>query len=294
MGWRTLGLPSDPFAGCWDRLDRARTHRAEALEAWSSFLDEDPYDSRLVIDSSGSATLSIIQSKPPPRLIALAVGEYFYQVRAALDNLVFTVAAFDSGQYPPPKAATIQFPACASEAAWNAGVFRLEALSERHRSWLYEIQPFHSHSLPSDRTVLHVVNDLARRDRHRELHVAAAHATEVQPIVNAPSADAVFWKDVPPRVQLDDEETAIAEFSVVPYAPGDTVEANPNLMIDLEVVELAALRSDEGGTWLDLPLGERFLVIEFFMEGFIGRFERDLVGHTRAKGLRDEADLGTA
>lgn len=284
------GMSPDPFEGCWRRIERARAHRKEAAAEWNAWIGEDAYDSRLEIDDKGHGTLWIEQLSPLPPTMAIAFGEYFYQLRAALDNCIYTVACFDSKQSPPPGEGVIQFPIYETEAGWISNQYRIKPLTEKHRTWLHSIQPYLRKDIDPEETIFALVNNLARKDRHRQLQVVGAYATETSPLVDAPEGSSVLVEMMPASIPLE-RETVIARFQVIPYAKGDKVEANPNLYIEPELMEWPRVRSPQR-EWLEWGLDVRLrFLIEPMIEATVGRFERDLIGYTRAKYLRDEAEI---
>lgn len=108
-------------------------------------------------------------------------------------------------------------------------------------------------------------------------------------MVSAPQGTAAFFEEVEP-ITFVEGDAVIARFQIVPAVPRDEVEANPNLALDIEIAEFA-FRRPKGAKWLWLPLGNRLLGMDAFIEATIGRFERDCVGFTRSKYVADEIDL---
>jgi hypothetical protein len=278
----------DPFEGSWCRFDRAATHRKAATTEWNAFLGNDPYDFTLNVDSEGNATLYVEQMIRVPPIVGVLMGEYFQNLRTALDYVVYDVAVHDSRQDPPPNEGRLQFPIYATAAEWKRNQNRLAPLSETHRAWLKDIQPcFRSDQRPQW-DALYWLNELARLDRHRQLHVVGGYITESSPVVYAPKATGIFFEDVDPYVFFEGY-AEIARFTVAPYEVGDVVEANPQTAIDIEIRELARLRPDNV-TWLEWPIRFRFLIIEALVDAIIGRFEKDCTGSTRSKFLKENID----
>jgi hypothetical protein len=161
----------EAFDGVWDRMRRAKAHREAASEAWSTWLtDYEPYGPWLDIDDDGNGTLSIRQFSPPPSVLAIELGEWLYNLRAALDYTVYAVAIFDTKSDPPPNESVLQWPICESELSFRQNSYRIKPLSEKHRAWIEEAQPYASGSEPTH-AAIYWVNHLARIDRHRQLQV---------------------------------------------------------------------------------------------------------------------------
>lgn len=278
-----------PFEGCWQRINRAATHRQTAVSEWNAFLDSEPYDSGFNIDENGKGTLWIEAIDPIPPIIAVLFGEWVYNMRVALDYALYETAIFDSGgQDPPPGAGTLQFPICSTVEEWRHRQDRLKPLSEKHRSWIEMVQPYRGTFGPEG-TILYWLNDLARKDRHRALHVVGAYITEAEPEIYAPKATLTLYEGVDVPVLLNRKEV-VARFEVFPYAPGDQIEANPQAAIDAEITEFTRRRGDV--EWLHLPLGQRLSDMDMFIEAIVARLEYDCTGHTRSTlPLEDGPDV---
>lgn len=284
-------MTTNPFEGCWGRLERAATHREAASAEWNAFLDHEPYDFRLDVDDEGNGTLWLVQLEPVPPILGVLFGEYLYNLRAALDYCIYDVAVCDSKQDPPPGEGTLQFPIFSDEASFRRNEYRIKALSERHRKWVESVQPYRGDDGrgPEYRS-LYWLNELGRRDRHRQLHVVGAYVSESAPMVRSSrSPVGVFFQDVDPYTFVEGE-AVIARFLVEPFAPDDQVEANPNTALDVEILEIARQRPEDC-EWLFFPLGKRLLLIESFVDAIVGRFERDCTGHTRSKFVAKETEI---
>src|SRR6266571_3971800 len=108
-------MPFLEFVGCWQRIERAEAHRKAFAEAWNSFCDDVPYSPNLHIEDDGTGSISIIPRYDSlPVAFALDLGEFLYQLRAALDGAVYGAAIRESGQNPPPDEKRLEFPVCSS------------------------------------------------------------------------------------------------------------------------------------------------------------------------------------
>jgi hypothetical protein len=268
-----------PFEGSWHRVDRATAHRDAAVTDWNAFLaeDEDPFDFTLKGDDQGHFTLSVYQAAPIPPLIAIRLGEWLYNLRTALDYCVYDVAVCDTGQNPPPDDGKLLFPIQGSAAAFREKAYQIKPLSKQHRGWIETVQPYQGGD--PERTALFWLNELARIDRHRALHVVGGYIAASTPTIEAPAATTVLFEEVP-FVPFIDGETVIARFQVIPYRPGDKVYANPHTGIHPELAEWASRRLPRLGLGY-LTFDERLLHIETIVKVIIGQFERDCLGHTR-------------
>jgi hypothetical protein len=98
------------FEDCWARLDRAVEHLNQFGEEWAAFLKQHPYEVSVRVDDDGRGTVSISRHQPIPRRLSLLIGEFLYELRAALDNCLHEVAVRHGGQNPPRGEGMLQFP----------------------------------------------------------------------------------------------------------------------------------------------------------------------------------------
>jgi hypothetical protein len=276
-----------PFEGSWYRIERAATHRQAAISKWNAFLNREPFDARVSVDDDGRGWIWIQQLERVPPSIGVLFGEYFYNLRTSLDYCLYDVAVNDSRQNPPPKASRLQFPIYSSEAAYDANRDRIEPLSPKHHEWLGDLQPFGNVNGPRG-DALYWLNELARLDRHRQLHVIGAYVAESAPEIYAPGATSIVFEAMPSDIFVEGD-TELCRFRLDPYSPGDPVEANPQTGLDIEIAEMVRQRP-AGADWLFWPLPRRLFLIETFVDALVGRFERSCTGWTRSKYVTDEAD----
>jgi hypothetical protein len=156
------------------RLQRAEEHYRDFGRTWSAYLESRPH--RLIIDTEGDrATVRVVRTEPIPPDLALSLGEFLYQLRAALDNCLYAVAMIDSGLDTPPNATALEWPICVDATAWAKSTWRRDGLSAPIRAALEAIQPYQAER--PDLNCLRILNDLARIDRHRALHLVAMYGS---------------------------------------------------------------------------------------------------------------------
>lgn len=282
----------DPFKGCWDRFDRAVTHRDAAMKLWSDFLGNgDAYDVRLYVQPEGEGvgrgTLRCWPSEEMPTSeLAILFGEYFYNLRAALDYAVYATAIIDNGwRNPPPGEHILQYPVCDTPASWRKNAYHVGPLSEKHRTWIESVQPYVGTDDPTERGI-YWLNHLARLDRHRALRVIGAYVSESTPTVRVKAPVVVTFDEIDRHVFVDSYDGgAIASFTIAPWQEGDEVEANPNAALDIDLEDFALGRPRDKPTWLRLPMEIRLFLIESVIHTEVGRLEYDCTRRTRAKFL---------
>jgi len=100
---------------------------------------------------------------PMPVRLSVLFGEWLYELRAALDGIVYYLAVRDSGQSPPPAERGIYFPVFVDAAKYDDPNHRgrLKALSDETFALLRHVQPFNAE--PDHRSnMLWWIEELAR------------------------------------------------------------------------------------------------------------------------------------
>jgi hypothetical protein len=235
--------------------------------------------------------------EPPPLVLAIALGEYFYNLRAALDGAVYDAAVADTGKEPPPKPERLQFPVAVTREMFRRSLAQIEPLSIDNKRLIEASQPYRG---PEPRgTALYWVNEMARKDRHRHLHLLGAWLLEANIAVDAPAASRVVFEHLDPRGFVRDS-AVVGRFRITPYSPGDSVRANPNASLDFEIEQFVS-RSETVG-WLRLPMARRLAMIEVStVSPTIAALEFVSAGHVRTgeavtsnemvKGLAERSDF---
>jgi hypothetical protein len=152
--------------------------------AWNAYLEPHPFDFDLVRESDTTFFLRCEQYETVPLLLPALSGEWLYNLRSALDYLIWAAAAHASGSVPPPNEGGLQYPIYEEQAAWDRNRWRLKALAPHHVEMLEMMQPFRS---DPDANYLGWINRLARIDRHRRLTSWTARVAEANPVLAIPS-----------------------------------------------------------------------------------------------------------
>lgn len=92
------------------RLDRATELYEQFWQVWANYLEQRPHRLTMDIDPDGSTRIRVERLTPIPLRLPLLLGEYLYELRAALDNCLYTVAVIDSEQSPPLNAELLEWP----------------------------------------------------------------------------------------------------------------------------------------------------------------------------------------
>jgi hypothetical protein len=247
-------------------------------EVWNAYIDGEPFTVSLEGEGEGVYVLRLNQDEPPPSGLAIATGEWLYNVRSALDYLIWATASHVTGQIPPPDEAQLQYPIYDTEDAWNRNLYRLKHLAEHHRAMLRTMQPFNS---DLDANYLGWINRLARIDRHRHLNHMTTYLAEIEPVIAVPDgcSATLQWGE---RV-LSEARADVARIVVTPWRPGMDVQVNPRFGVDPEIAAWSDSRF-----WKRVPYSRRFQMLQLFVAAEIAVYEYDCVGSSRgADSLTD-------
>lgn len=247
-------------------------------EVWNDYLASHPFTPSLIGEGDGVYILRVWEDVPPPPELAVATGEWLYNIRSALDYIVWATAAHEAEAIPPPDEQHLQYPIYDTEKAWTRNLYRLRNLAERHREMLRIMQPFNSNL---DANYLGWINRLARIDRHRHLNHMTAYVAQVEPVFSFPEgcAPTLQWGE---RV-LREGKADVARIVVTPWHEEMDVQVNPRIGIDPEIEAWSGSEF-----WRRIKFPERLRLIEIFVAGEIATYEYDCTGTSRkADALSD-------
>lgn len=187
------------------RHDRAAGKRREFGECWANYISVHPWD--IDVRNVDPCTLEIlaVMRQPAPVELALIFSEWLAALRAALDNALYALAAATSGQNPPPQAERIQYPICSTPEEFKKQARRLSTLPQHVVDALEKSQPYQSPYGPES-NLTYWIHELARKDRHRSLHVGLGrvdrHRIRVAP---PPGVTIQFDQTVKPYSHIEGE-----------------------------------------------------------------------------------------
>jgi hypothetical protein len=276
------------------RLERAEVHHREFGRIWHDFLtggetvevdesrvleaaaiEHEPYVSQVTVYPDGEGVIEVEAVDFPGDELALELGEFLYQLRAALDSLIYETAIHVSGQDPPPNAENLEFPIRRSKAGFDNAADKIAPLAEHHRVWIEDMQPYHTkyetEGLELTANALDAINDLARKDRHRGLRVVASWGANKNPQLDLPAGCSLEWLHVTDDGLLE-RESEVARFKIRNWTPGLQMQANPNFTIDVTVEDAQPPADDEDTFFFRSRAW--YAVVKLLIEGF----ERSLDG----------------
>jgi hypothetical protein len=230
-----------PFEVSRLRLNRAKEHGKSLAKIWNSI----PAEYFFEIDAkanplTGRGEICTVGVGAIPDEFSLLLGEQLYQLRSALDGCTYQAVIYATGKNPPPNESKLEFPICLDLGEFKKQAKRrLTDLPQNLQDGIERIQPYNAPSLTPDEMVknlnrsLGILNDLARKDRHRKLHVVGAWPYHFRPIFNnLPPGVAVHDLEVMPPGLLG-EGSVLATFRLSGYTPGMPISVNPRLSTQL-------------------------------------------------------------
>lgn len=244
---------------CRDRVIRAAEIRTQIGELWGEYIDRVPR--RFVVepaDAPDTWTLVLRTLEPMPTRLSTLFGEWLYELRAALDGLLYHLAVRDSGQNPPPAERGLMFPTFDDPAKFDDPSHRgrLKAVSDATFALLRHVQPFNAQ--PNHLSnVLWWLDELARIDRHRCGHALAPHVDRVRIGMRPPLTMTRNFMPQPPKAVPVDESEPLPFVELQAPAGWDVREVQQHLEMSdeassiLDVTEWAA-RSSAPMNKLDL------------------------------------------
>jgi hypothetical protein len=225
---------ADPPEGFhYARLDRATELYEEFGRVWADYLEQRPHRLSMDTGPDGITRLRVQRLVPIPVQLSLQLGEYLYELRAALDNCLYAVAVIDSGQNPPPSGEQLEWPIFLTPQKWESNKRRrLSALSPRIVDSLEAIQPYQAQT--PGWNCLRILHDFARIDRHRALHLVALHVSSGNAML-----DRTLIADFEARTGVVGSDGVLATFRRV----GDERELTPenfdfNVEFEVDLAEV--------------------------------------------------------
>jgi hypothetical protein len=109
------------------------------------------------------------------------------------------------------------------------------------------------------------LNDWAKKDRHRRLHVVGSYVVKANPQLRLPDGVRLDSMRVAGAGLLVDKGK-VADFRLSGYKPGMEIQGNPDAAIDIAVDEIPPPCADNDS--LSTRITAMFVVIQCLMETF--------------------------
>jgi len=225
------------------RLRRAISHGERLAQLWNALPTEYLCTPKAKVDLQGYGVLIATNVGGVPEELPLLLGEQLYQLRSALDACIYQATIYGTMQDPPPNEGRLEFPITHDATEWpNLAKRRLSALPKPIQDAIERVQPYNNLSLSSEETVksvnrsLGILHDLARKDRHRRLHVVGSCSLGLNPQFLLPVGTALEWLEILPASVLENG-SVLAKFRLKGYTSGQQISVNPQLKTNFGCTE---------------------------------------------------------
>jgi hypothetical protein len=260
-----------PFQNCWDRVDRAEAHRQASIERWNAFDTSQTYTSRVEVDNDGTGRFFTEPVKRDWTLpFSLELGEMLYQLRSALDSCVYDAAVLRFGD-PPPDPKQWQFPITSKPADFKEAIRRMKdipadvaAIIERVQGYSRLTCIFDGNQFDIGPTLV-ILNDWARIDRHRQLHLVGTALTGGRLAIGSPLGMGVEYCNFIGGDVLENQ-SEIARFKIRNFVPGTKLSFHPEFSFEIMVDESPRVRLQE----IALAMGMSVSVTRELFENHFG------------------------
>lgn len=216
------------------RLRRAIAHGERLAQLWNDLPTEYLCTPKARVGPNGWGDLIVTNVGDIPEELPLLLGEMFYQLRSALDACIYQATVYATKQDPPPNEGKLEFPITHDPNEWKRlAERRLSALPTMIQDAIERVQPYNLQpSCPADQTIksinrsLGILNDLARKDRHRKLHVVGSFPLDLKPQFNLPKGVVLENLEIQPPSVLRDG-TVLAKFHLIGFKEDLQIACNP-------------------------------------------------------------------
>jgi hypothetical protein len=240
-----VGMGQYPVARL--RLQRAIAHGESLSRLWNEIPTGELCTPKAeLIDHDGNGVLRATQVGSIPDELPLLLGEQLYQLRSALDACLYQAAIYATKSDPPPDEGKLEFPITNDQKEWpNLVKRRLAVLPVEIQGAIKGVQPFLAPFLPPPEMVKNInrslgfLHELARKDRHRKLHIMGSWPMDLDPIFTLPNGVIVDYLHVLPPSVLK-EGTIMVEFHLKGFKGGEQISVNPQLRTTIGCDDLPA------------------------------------------------------
>lgn len=251
------------FEDARKRIGRSVIHATEFMGEFRRLFPQDGrYDVRLDKEDERTWVARAVYNRDFNNSLALELGEFFYQLRAALDAAMWKAVTISEGPEPTAHADSLEFPIYNGkdpEDKFKKAAFHKFKIPDELKAWLGTIQPYSApkpvnHPDCGLSVTLERLHDCARKDRHRKLHVAAAVAQRVEyDFIDLPPGLRLSFVE-PVAVDFLKGEDIFLRFGIDGAIIGEEFPGKPKLatalQIDVSVDEIPVWSNE--GFWLEL------------------------------------------
>jgi hypothetical protein len=224
------------LSSCRAKIARADQHLDALYRETDGWGDGDPFSVTRESQADGRVHVFRIRYKVQPDVWRWAVllGDALYNLRCALDHIVYALAINQTGKDPPDDDAGLAFPICNEPDFFNKSRWRIASLNEVTQAAIEKAQPYNRLKPGQWFAPLWWLSQLNDIDKHRSsfLAVVAAH---------------------PDDIAIDEEHlgTVRADWNTGPLKDGAPIlrltlaESDPNVHVDLKATGAVVLKIED-------------------------------------------------
>lgn len=265
------------FKDSWKRIERAIAHGDAFKAEWQRVVDPNLYATSIEMNSDWTSGIAkAVARSPPENDMALELGEFFYQLRAALDAAVYQIAVFEQGIDPPANEDRIEFPINHKPSGFENSAVNKGPFPKELRNWIEKIQPYNANQTANTQystlnAALTILHDCARKDRHRRLHVVAAVPTGgTVGFSYSPGVKITNFKSLP--VNFLNGESIFLSFGVegICREGSAKIQLNTNIIVEVSIDEIAIPAGGNLGVQLERLVEATRFVLTNLEDGYNG------------------------
>lgn len=264
------------YAVARSRVNRAKAHGERLAQLWNEIPTEHLLKPKALAGPDGHGVIFAAGVGEVPEELPLLLGEQLYQLRSALDACIYQATIYATKQDPPPDEGKLEFPVTSDPTEWpNIVKRRLAALPTKIQDAIKSVQPFNNPTLPPEKMTesinrsLGILHELARKDRHRKLHIVGSWPLDMNPEFNLPDGVTLDSLEILPPSVLR-EGAIFARFHLTNFIPGTQIPMNPNLRttIGCDEAPVACHPTDTFGKRLTEMINAVHSVVYAFEQNF--------------------------
>ncbi len=257
------------FEDSWKRIDRATMHAEAFASQWAGLIDPEAKEVGIKRKNDGTWVAFAIHKVNPEHDLAIELGEFFYQLRAALDGMIFKAVIIQGKVDPPANESTLEFPIYPTKGKFEGCAAYRAPFPEKLKAWFEAIQPYNTgkpgYAETADmRRLLTLLHNCARKDRHRRLHVVAAIPTSVEWKFDiSPGGKISNVRELRPNF-LENESEFLAFHASGVSGPDSYFKLATGVTIEISVAEIPGLT----GQGVMLELARIIDAVRYIVEKF--------------------------
>jgi hypothetical protein len=224
---------------CARRVWRALEHKNTAASIWNRSNHDELFKASGHFNPK-TAKGRIIVTLQDVKLLAslsLEIGEMLYQLRSALDGLIYGSAVLVTKQDPPPSFRSLYFPICSTADDYRKSYGGLSFLPDECKQMIASLQPFANGQAGASGSInknnsFALLGELSRIDRHRMLNLVRILVVSCDPLFRLPDGMTVRYRRVQPMTPVEHGDV-IADYKLINFVQGQDLAVNPNVKFGL-------------------------------------------------------------